>query len=59
MPRCRHRWVVAPPSGPMSPAVCRRCGERRSFPTAAPAWTEAQRMGMLSEAVRKARGRDG
>jgi hypothetical protein len=30
---CRHRWRIATPNGPISPGVCRLCGEQRDFPT--------------------------
>ena len=29
-----HRWRCEPPSGPLIPAVCRDCGEGRTFPAA-------------------------
>jgi hypothetical protein len=32
MPGCVHYWELEPPCGPESAAVCRKCGEARSFP---------------------------
>lgn len=28
---CVHHWLIAPPEGPTSEGVCRKCGERREF----------------------------
>lgn len=33
---CVHRWVIAPPAGPVSSAVCKLCGEERDFRNVAP-----------------------
>lgn len=28
---CRHHWMIAPPGGPTSSGVCKRCGAHRDF----------------------------
>ncbi len=28
---CRHRWLIEPPSGPMSKGVCSTCGAEGEF----------------------------
>ena len=30
-PQCMHYWVIQPADGPVSPGICRSCGERREF----------------------------
>lgn len=31
---CIHRWLIAPPRGPVSKARCKHCGAKREFKNA-------------------------
>jgi len=33
-PGCRHYWLLEPPSGPVSRAICKLCGASREFSNA-------------------------
>ena len=43
---CVHYWIVDPPRGTMSKAVCNKCGEHNEFPNHMPAEVTPWRQNM-------------